>query len=100
MHQFAESGDLPSLIGLFDHPRASFVLNIRHQDTDTGSTILHSASRRKDMSMVQWCLDQGIDTLLRDKKGKTAADVTKDTKIKHLLRDSRSTGKRRGQCKA
>ncbi|GJJ73310.1 oxysterol-binding protein 1 [Entomortierella parvispora] len=92
MHQFAESGDLASLIGLFDHPRASFVLNISHQDTETGSTILHSASRRKDMSMVQWCLDQGIDTLLRDKKGKTAADVTKDTKIKNLLRDSRSTG--------
>ncbi|KAF9570762.1 hypothetical protein EC968_001412 [Mortierella alpina] len=92
MHQYATSGDLTSLIGLFDHPRASFVLNISHQDTDTGSTILHAASRRKDMAMVQWCLDQGIDTLLRDKKGKTAADVTKDAKIKNLLRDSRSQG--------
>ncbi|KAF9951591.1 hypothetical protein BGZ72_006927 [Mortierella alpina] len=92
MHQYAVSGDLTSLIGLFDHPRASFVLNISHQDTDTGSTILHAASRRKDMAMVQWCLDQGIDTLLRDKKGKTAADVTKDAKIKNLLRDSRSQG--------
>ncbi|KAF9898992.1 hypothetical protein BX616_003386 [Lobosporangium transversale] len=90
MHQYAEAGDLTSLKGLFDHPRAAFVLNISHQDTETGSTILHSASRRKDMAMVQWCLDQGIDTLLRDKKGKTAADVTKDTKIKNLLRDSRS----------
>lgn len=92
MHQYADAGDLTGLIGLFDHPRAAFVLNISHQDTDTGSTILHSASRRKDMSMVQWCLDQGIDTLLRDKKGKTAADVTKDSKIKNLLRDSRSQG--------
>lgn len=92
MHQYADAGDLTGLIGLFDHPRAAFVLNISHQDTDSGSTILHSASRRKDMSMVQWCLDQGIDTLLRDKKGKTAADVTKDSKIKNLLRDSRSQG--------
>ncbi|KAG0211923.1 hypothetical protein BGX28_007205 [Mortierella sp. GBA30] len=92
MHQYALSGDLTSLIGLFDHPRAAFVLNISHQDTETGSTILHAASRRKDMAMVQWCLDQGIDTLLRDKKGKTAADVTKDAKIKNLLRDSRSQG--------
>ncbi|KAG0320931.1 hypothetical protein BG000_003396, partial [Podila horticola] len=92
MHQYADAGDLTGLIGLFDHPRAAFVLNISHQDTDSGSTVLHSASRRKDMSMVQWCLDQGIDTLLRDKKGKTAADVTKDSKIKNLLRDSRSQG--------
>jgi hypothetical protein len=92
MHQFAESGDLTSLISLFDHPRAAFVLNISHQDTESGSTILHAASKRKDMPMVQWCLDQGIDTLLRDKKGKTAADVTKDSKIKSLLRDSRSQG--------
>ncbi|KAF8977358.1 hypothetical protein BGZ46_007456, partial [Entomortierella lignicola] len=92
MHQFAESGDLTSLMSLFDHPRAAFVLNISHQNTENGSTILHAASRRKDMAMVQWCLDQGIDTLLRDKKGKTAADVTKDPKIKSLLRDSRSQG--------
>ncbi|KAF9107967.1 hypothetical protein BGX27_008533 [Mortierella sp. AM989] len=92
MHQFADSGDLPSLMSLFDHPRAAFVLNISHQNTETGSTILHSASRRKDMAMVQWCLDQGIDTLLRDKKGKTAADVTKDSKVKSLLRESRSQG--------
>ncbi|KAG0005445.1 hypothetical protein BGZ79_004669 [Entomortierella chlamydospora] len=82
MHQFAESGDLTSLMSLFDHPRAAFVLNISHQNTETGSTILHAASRRKDMAMVRWCLDQGIDTLLRDKKGKTAADVSKDSKIK------------------
>ncbi|KAF9122180.1 hypothetical protein BGW39_009978 [Mortierella sp. 14UC] len=92
MHQYAESGDLSALIGLFDHPRAAFVLNISHQDTESGSTILHAASRRKDMAMVQWALDQGIDTLLRDKKGKIAADVTKDSKIKTLLRDSRSQG--------
>ncbi|KAF9927719.1 hypothetical protein BGZ65_006642, partial [Modicella reniformis] len=93
MHKYSNSGDLISLKALFDHPRAAFVLNISHQDTDTGSTILHAASRRKDMAMVQWCLDQGIDTLLKDKKGKTAADVTKDPKIKSLLRDSRSQGK-------
>ncbi|KAK3826447.1 MAG: Oxysterol-binding protein-domain-containing protein [Linnemannia gamsii] len=92
MHQYAESGDLSALIGLFDHPRATFVLNISHQDTDSGSTILHAASKRKDMAMVQWALDQGIDTLLRDKKGKIAADVSKDSKIKTLLRDSRSQG--------
>ncbi|KAF8934971.1 hypothetical protein BGZ58_005324 [Dissophora ornata] len=92
MHQYSQSGDLTSLMSLFDHPRAAFVLNISHQDTETGSTILHAASRRKDMAMVQWCLDQGIDTLLRDKKGKTATDVTKDAKIKSLLRDSRSQG--------
>ncbi|KAG0324174.1 hypothetical protein BGZ99_002137 [Dissophora globulifera] len=90
MHQYSESGDLNGLKSLFDHPRAAFVLNISHQNTENGSTILHSASRRKDMAMVQWCLDQGIDTLLRDKKGKTAADVSKDSKIKSLLRDSRS----------
>ncbi|KAF9585253.1 hypothetical protein BGW38_003214 [Lunasporangiospora selenospora] len=92
MHQYADSGDLTSLIGLFDHPRAAFVLNVSHQNTETGSTILHAAARRKDMSMVQWCLDQGIDTFLRDKKGKTAVDVTKDSKIKNLLRESRSQG--------
>ncbi|KAF9928121.1 hypothetical protein FBU30_002623 [Linnemannia zychae] len=86
MHQHAQAGDLASLVSLFDHPRAAFVLNISHQDTETGSTILHAAARRKDMPMVQWALDQGIDTLLRDKKGKTAADVTKDGKIKALLR--------------
>ncbi|KAF8939276.1 hypothetical protein BGZ47_008232 [Haplosporangium gracile] len=92
MHQYAESGDLVALMGLFDHPRAAFVLNISHQDAETGSTILHAASRRKDMAMVQWALDQGIDTLLRDKKKKIAADVTKDSKIKTLLNDSRSQG--------
>ena len=93
MHQYAESGNLTALMGLFDHPRAAFVLNISHQNTESGSTILHAACKRKDLAMVQWALDQGIDTLLRDKKKKTAADVTKDSTIKNLLRDSRSQGK-------
>jgi len=93
MHQYSNSGDLTSLKKLFDHPRAAFVLNISHQDTETGSTILHAASRRKDIAMVQWCLNQGIDTLLKDKKGKTASDVTKDAKIKSLIRDFSSQGR-------
>ncbi|KAG0230016.1 hypothetical protein BGW42_001179 [Actinomortierella wolfii] len=92
MHRYAETGDLRSLQQLFDDPRAAFVLNISHQHTETGSTILHAAAKRKDMQMVQWALDQGIDTHLRDKKGKVAADVTKDSKIKSLLKEARSQG--------
>ncbi|KAF9979011.1 hypothetical protein BGZ73_007112 [Actinomortierella ambigua] len=92
MHRYAEAGDLKSLQQLFDDPRAAFVLNISHQDTETGSTILHAAAKRKDMQMVQWALDQGIDTHLCDKKGKLAADVTKDSKIKSLLKEARSQG--------
>ncbi|KAG0254278.1 hypothetical protein DFQ27_006940 [Actinomortierella ambigua] len=92
LHKYAEAGDLKSLQQLFDDPRAAFVLNISHQDTETGSTILHAGAKRKDMQMVQWALDQGIDSHLCDKKGKLAADVTKDSKIKSLLKEARSQG--------
>ncbi|KAL1924036.1 uncharacterized protein VTP21DRAFT_7071 [Calcarisporiella thermophila] len=86
MHQFAREGNLEALKELFSHSRAG-LLNINDQDPATGYTILHEAAARRNIEMVRFCISCGADVLIRDKKGKLARDLTKDSKIRAVLKD-------------
>lgn len=61
-------------------------MDINHQDSTTGATLLHDSSRKKDIEMVKFCIDHGADVGIRDRKGKLAIEVTKDDDIKSLLK--------------
>ena len=53
-----------------------------------GSTLLHEAARSKDTQLIQILLLHGADPFTRDKKGKLPQDVTKDEKVKAVLKRS------------
>ena len=53
-----------------------------------GSTLLHEAARNKDAQLIQILLLHGADPFRRDKKGKLPQDITKDDKIKAVLKKS------------
>lgn len=55
---------------------------------DSGSTLLHEAAKNKDTQLIQILLLHGADPFKRDKKGKLPQDVTKDEKVKAVLKKS------------
>jgi len=57
-------------------------------DVVGGSTLLHEAARNKDAQLIQILLLHGADPFRRDKKGRLPQDVTKDDKIKAVLKKS------------
>ncbi|CAG8465349.1 2332_t:CDS:2 [Ambispora gerdemannii] len=85
--QHVATSDLEALRNFFQDPRAAALIDINHQDCGTGATLLHDAARKKDIEMVKFCLDHGADINIRDRKGKLPIDITKEEKIKSLLKE-------------
>ncbi|CAG8518416.1 3317_t:CDS:2 [Ambispora leptoticha] len=81
------ASDLEALRNFFQDPRAAALIDINHQDCGTGATLLHDAARKKDIEMVKFCLDHGADINIRDRKGKLPIEVTREDKIKNLLKE-------------
>ena len=54
--------------------------------SDSGTTLLHEAVKRKDTKMIETAAQKGADVFCRDRKGKRVLDVAKDEKIRALLR--------------
>lgn len=69
---------------LLDLPRYP-VIDLNAQSAN-GSTLLHEAVKRKDTRMIQTAVRKGADVYARDRCGKRVNDVTKDEKVKALLR--------------
>lgn len=57
-------------------------------DPSTNGTLLHEAVRKKDGKLIEILLLNGADPFRRDRKGKLPQDVTKDDKIRGLLKKS------------
>ncbi|KAI5810248.1 Oxysterol-binding protein-domain-containing protein [Peziza echinospora] len=57
-------------------------------DMTGGSTLLHEAARNKDTNLIQILLLHGADPFRRDRKGKLPQDITKDEKVKAVLKKS------------
>ncbi|KAJ9475118.1 Oxysterol-binding protein-like protein [Pseudozyma hubeiensis] len=69
---------------LLDLPRHAVIdLNA---SSSNGSTLLHEAVKRKDTRMIETAVRKGADVYARDRRGKRVNDVTKDEKVKALLR--------------
>ncbi|KAJ1020696.1 hypothetical protein NDA16_004088 [Ustilago loliicola] len=69
---------------LLDLPRFA-VIDLNAQSAN-GSTLLHEAVKRKDTRMIETAVRKGADVYARDRRGKRVNDVTKDEKVKALLR--------------
>lgn len=55
---------------------------------ESGGTLLHEASRKRDTRLIQILLLNGADPFRRDRKGKLAQDITKDDRTKQILKKS------------
>ncbi|KAG9287344.1 hypothetical protein G9A89_023715 [Geosiphon pyriformis] len=85
--QHISGADYDSLYSLFNDPRAASLIDINLQDGLNGGTLLHDAARKRNFELVQFCLDHGADVNVRDRKGKLPIELTKDEKIKNLLKE-------------
>ncbi|CAG8553161.1 1408_t:CDS:2, partial [Dentiscutata erythropus] len=84
--QYVADSNYVGIQSLFQDPRAAALVNINHINSISGTTLLHDVTRKRDLDMVQFCLDHGADVSIRDRKGKFPIDLTKDEKIKSLLK--------------
>lgn len=69
---------------LLNLPRHA-VIDLNAHSTN-GSTLLHEAVKRKDMRMIETAVRKGADVYARDRLGKRVNDVTKDERVRALLR--------------
>jgi ankyrin repeat protein len=61
-------------------------------DPETEGSILHYACKNENNELLQWALDNGADTDVKDKKGKLpSALLKKDSKLKSLLKHGLSS---------
>jgi ankyrin repeat protein len=75
-----------ALLGILSSPRSRHV-NLSYLDEDSGTSLLHEASRRKDASLVELAIRAGADIFVRDRRGRTVQDVVgKDDKMRAFLR--------------
>jgi oxysterol-binding protein 1 len=95
VHDFVAHNDHRRLEDLLVDPRVENVLDVNALElvTDrdtiaTGGTLLHEASRKKDVSLIQILLMHGADPFRRDRKGRLPQDVTKDDRTRAILKKS------------
>jgi hypothetical protein len=56
-------------------------------DDASGTTLLHEATRRKDLRLIELAVRAGADVFLRDRKGRPVQEVAgKDDKMRVFLR--------------
>lgn len=55
---------------------------------ESGGTLLHEASRNRDVKLIQLLLLHGADPFRRDRRGKLPQDVTKDDRTRGILKKS------------
>ncbi|KAI9513276.1 Oxysterol-binding protein-domain-containing protein [Russula earlei] len=80
--------DPPSdiLIAVISSPRARLI-DLSYLDDASGTTLLHEATRRKDLRLIELAVRAGADVFIRDRKGRSVQDVAgKDDKVRVFLR--------------
>lgn len=76
----------PSLLSLLSSPRAR-LLDLSYLDDASGTTLLHEATRRKDIRLVELAVRAGADVFVRDRGGRPVQEVVgKDDKMRVFLR--------------
>jgi len=95
IHELVARKDYKELERLFNDSKIKIVLDLNGTElatdkttVETGGTLLHEASRNKDIKLIQLLLMSGADPFRRDRKGKLPQDTTKDEKTRHILKKS------------
>ncbi|ESZ90553.1 hypothetical protein SBOR_9060 [Sclerotinia borealis F-4128] len=95
IQELVAQGDYKSLGEILEESRVKTVLDINGGEftsdpitVHAGGTLLHEASRKKNIELIQVLLLHGADPFRRDRKGKLPQDVTKDDATKAMLKKS------------
>jgi len=73
------------LITLLSSPRAR-LLDLSYLEDASGTTLLHEATRRKDLRLIELAVRAGADVFIRDRKGRPVQDVVgKDDRVRVFL---------------
>ena len=95
IHGLVSRGDYEGLENLLEDSKVTSVIDVNAMELasdsstlESGGTLLHEASRKKDTKLIQLLLLNGADPFRRDKKGRLPKDVTKDDKTKAILKKS------------
>lgn len=95
IHELVAYGDYKTLGEILEEPRVKTVLDINGGEftsdpitVQAGGTLLHEASRKKNIELIQVLLLHGADPFRRDRKGKLPQDYTKDDATKAMLKKS------------
>jgi hypothetical protein len=90
--QSADYGTLEDVLA-DDHVRHVVDINAPElatepQTVESGGTLLHEATRKKDTQLIQILLLNGADPFRRDRRGKLPQEITKDDHTKQILKKS------------
>ena len=95
LRHFVDQNDYGKLEKLLEDSRVAAVLDINGTElardpstVETGGTLLHEASRKGDIKLIQLLLLSGADPFRRDRKGRLPPDVTKDDRTRAILKKS------------
>ncbi|KAG9755238.1 hypothetical protein KCU59_g126, partial [Aureobasidium melanogenum] len=95
IHHLIQSADYGTLEDVLadDHVRHVVDINAPElatepQTVESGGTLLHEATRKKDTQLIQILLLNGADPFRRDRKGKLPQEITKDDHTKQILKKS------------
>ena len=80
------------LIDLLSSPRIKHV-DLNYIDDQSGTTLLHEAAKRKDLSLLELAIRAGADVFVRDRKGRPVYDASgtgKDDQVRVFLRQCES----------
>jgi ankyrin repeat protein len=62
-------------------------VDLSYLDDASGTTLLHEATRRKDIRLVELAVRAGADVFVRDRRGRPVQEVVgKDDKMRVFLR--------------
>ncbi|KAL1922967.1 uncharacterized protein VTP21DRAFT_9343 [Calcarisporiella thermophila] len=86
MRQYIASNNISALDALFSDSRVSMFVNVNEPDS-SGATLLHTAVSEKNLDLIQWLVVHGADVFARDKNGRLPSDLTKDEKLKKMLKN-------------
>jgi len=88
-------GEYKVLGDVLEEPRVKTVLDINGGEfasdittIQSGGTLLHEASRKRNTQLIQILLLHGADPFRRDRRGKLPQDVTKDEVTRAMLKRS------------
>lgn len=76
------------LIDFLSSPRIKHV-DLDYIDDQSGTTLLHEAAKRRDLSLLELAIRAGADVFVRDRKGRAVYDASgtgKDDQVRVFLR--------------